>query len=119
MHQYSEPPPAGSIREAWRQADGLRESGIVQLKEAGIEATAALDPFISRVEKAKITPDSQAVVVVDEWSGPVSFVSFASSRKPRVSARHVWRSGAVRRCRSRAGDQSSVRQWEKRKGAAT
>jgi hypothetical protein len=81
MHQYSEPPPAGSIREAWRQADGLRESGIVQLKEAGIEATAALDPFISRVEKAKITPDSQAVVVVDEWSGPVSFVSFASSSK--------------------------------------
>jgi len=51
---------------AWRQAEGLRESGIVQLKEAGIEATAALDPFISRVEKSRITPDSQSVVVVDE-----------------------------------------------------
>ena len=51
---------------AWRQTEGLRDSGIVQLRKAGIEATAALDPFISRVERGKITPDRRSVVVVDE-----------------------------------------------------
>jgi hypothetical protein len=51
---------------AWRQTEGLRDSGIVQLRKAGIEATAALDPFISRVERGKITLDHRSVVVIDE-----------------------------------------------------